>query len=169
MTQDESVELIEWIEEGQRRAANRVLRKAAVGFAILLFGLLFAGNAWKNQLHDGLKGSCSRVNVLRAQSNGSDLVSFRILSISAQREAILAKKDKANAATHSKSAKGLASEAQRLTVTRLTDCEEAVNDPDHYSTPVAGPIGDPKTGELSEGVKQTLIDSEKLLRKESTR
>lgn len=168
MTHDQ----LAWIEESQRRGVKKALKKqarvAAVGFVLLFGGLFVAGKAWTDTLHDGLVGSCDRVNVLRAQSNGSDLVSFRILSLSGQREASLAEGSKdSESKTHSDSAKALFGQAKLLTVTQLTDCERAVDHPKSYDTPIAGPIGDPATGELNQGVKRALDASAALLKQEA--
>jgi hypothetical protein len=167
MTHD-GEDLVRWIEESTKRASERALKKYMVGsslaFVLLLGGLAFAGNAWIEELQSGLHGACDRVNVLRAQSNLSDSVSFTILSSAAQRETRLVKGDPKNASTHQRSADVLAGEAKRLTVTRMTDCDRAVSDPDSYSTPSAGPIGDPLTGERNEEVEEILLESEAMIR-----
>jgi hypothetical protein len=170
MSHDEKVELLGWIEDSTRRAANESLRRfrnqALIAFVVLLGGLAFAGKAWIGELQDGLRGSCDRVNVLRAQSNLSDSVSFNILSSSGIREKALAKSSptKGERKTHNDSAEALFREADKLTVTVLTNCERAVDEADKYKTPVAGPIGEPRTGEFTEGVQHVLDDSIDYLR-----
>lgn len=168
MTQEQ----LEWIEETTHRAARKALKKqalgAAVGFLVLFGGGAVAGRAYLHTLHQGLVGSCARVNVLRAQSNLSDTVSFQILSISGRREAALVKLDPHAAGQHHKSALALFTEAKKLTITKPTNCEQAVGDPDHYSTPIAGPIGDPTTGKMNPGVMRAIRDSQNLLDREAT-
>lgn len=167
-------EQLAFMTEQTRRAANkgvaRGLRRWAFG-ATITYVVVLAAVAWglkdgQDSLREGLQGSCERVNVLRSQSNGSDLVSFKILSLSGQRESALAKTGpKSEAKTHRDSATGLWAQATHLRVTKITDCVHAVDDPAHYKTPVAGPIGDPKTGELYSGVKQVLKDSHAYLKR----
>lgn len=170
MTQEQ----LELVGRETGHAAGKVLKKyvagALVAYIVLLGGLFGVVKASQDVLHEGLKGSCYRVNVLRAQSNASDVVSFKILSSSAIREAKLAKMGPASERkTHATSAHSLATEARTLTVTGITNCEQAVNDPEHYVTPVAGPIGEPTTGKLNVGVAKTIKDSHQFLKIERAR
>lgn len=165
-------EQLGWVEEATHRAVRKALKRyslgASIAFLVLFAGLAIAGKTYVDRLHNGLVGSCNRVNVLRAQSNLSDTVSFNILSISGQREKALVKLDKEAAAQHRKSSNALFKEARKLTITKVTNCEEAVDSPDHYVTPIAGPIGNPATGKLDPGVARVIRDSEDLLRRERT-
>lgn len=158
-------EQLAFMTEQTRHAASKGvasgLKRWSIGAAVVY--VVIVGAVWlalkdgQDSLRAGLQGSCERVNVLRAQSNGSDLVSFKILSISGQRESALAKTTTGvESKTHRISAFGLWDQATHLRVTKLTDCRHAVDDPAHYKTPVAGPIGDPHTGELSPGVKKVV-------------
>lgn len=170
LTDDQLALIAAETERGASKALRGYVRRATAGFLILLIGLVFAGRGYVGALHDGLVGSCDRVNVLRAQSNSSDLVSFHILSISAQREAALAKADNAGTqSAHKRSATLLFDQAGKLTVTGLTDCEKAVGDPSHYAAPVANPIGDPTKNKLNDGVRQIEVDSQRLLHLEQAR
>lgn len=91
------------------------------------------------RLDAAVGGSCKRVNVLRAQSNLSDGVSFVVLTMGGDGR--------------------FSKEAQQLRVTPLTDCRRAVRTPAFYRTPTAGPLGDPKTGKLRPKVARILRDS----------
>lgn len=168
-----SEEQLEWISDSTERAAKRALRRyvrrSAAGFVVVIVGLAFAGNAYLHELEHGLTRTCERVNLLRAQSNTSDAVSFQILSISAQREAKLAKTEPINRKTHKQSADVLAQQALNLTVTGFTDCEQAVGAPDSYAQPIANPIGEPTTGKLNTGVSTILRRSHALLEAERRR
>ncbi len=168
LTEDQLAWISDQTEHAAHSAVNRSLRKwafgAGIAYVLILVALFLALKDGQNNLKDGLTGSCDRVNVLRAQSNGSDLVSFKILSLSGQREAALAKTDTENAKTHLDSAKGLWEQARNLNVTKLTDCDQAVKHPDKYVAPVAGPIGAPETGETWPGVQKLLDQSQDYLR-----
>lgn len=159
---------LEWISEQTRRAAGRAVRKwargAVVGFLILCVGsgVAISRTAGIDDLNARSHQVCERLNIVRAQSNVSDSVSFNILSQSARREDVLADLD-TNRGIHRESATTLAREAGRLTVTDLTDCDAAQH-PD-YDYPVAGPVGDPTTGELNVGVATIVAESEALLRR----
>ncbi len=133
-----------------------VLLTVAIGYALTTkpdVGALRAGDI----------GACNGVNTLRAQSNISNFVSFRILSLSAQREFALGKKGDSEAKLHAKSAKLLFSEAKKPAITALTDCKQAVDNPRKYHFPTAGPIGDPMTGKPTERSARILTDSQRLL------
>lgn len=167
-------EQLAFMTEQTRRAASkgvaRGLKRWSIGATIVylvIFAAVFLGlKDGQDSLREGLQGSCERVNILRAQSNGSDLVSFKILSLSGQREDTLAKATTgAVAQTHRDSRDGLWAQAKNLRVTKITDCSRAVDDPANYKTPVAGPIGNPKTGELSPGVKRVIDTSIAYLKK----
>lgn len=166
MTQEQ----LEWIEEATHRAVRKALKRqaigAAIGFLVLFGGAFGATRATLNTVHEGLVGSCNRVNVLRAQSNLSDTVSFNILSLSGRREHALVKLDSTAAKEHRQSAEGLFDQARSLTVTGITNCEEAVDHPAAYRPPIATPLGVPETGKLSPGVAKILADSKKLLVRE---
>lgn len=155
-------ELLAWIGESCRRAANHALRRYAIGatlaFLLLLGGISLAGKAWLSELESGLKGSCDRVNVLRAQSNLSDTVSFMVLSDATKEARRVGREEKADS---------FALQAGSLTVTELTDCDVAVGNPEDYVTPIAGPIGDPGTGKLSPGVKEIIDASARLIEREA--
>lgn len=133
-----------------------VLLTTAIGYALTTkpdVGALRAGDI----------GACNGVNTLRAQSNISNFVSFRILSLSAQREDALGKKHEPGAKLHADSATLLFTEAKKPAITALTDCAKAVDNPRKYKFPTAGPIGDPMTGEPTKKSAQILADSQRLL------
>lgn len=109
--------------------------------------------------------TCERVNLLRAQSNLSDNVIFEILSISAQQQAKLAKAEPKTREIHQKAADLLASEAKKVTVTALTDCDRAIGDPLRYRLSLPRPIGDPMTGELYPEVQAAVDASRRIIAK----
>lgn len=150
---------------GIARALKRWAVGATIAYLVLLGGVFIALFGQQQRLQEGLDGSCDRVNVLRAQSNSSDLVSFRILSYSGQREARLARLTTGEEAeAHRSSAQALFLQAQKLTVTALTDCKEAVQHPQTFKTPIAGSIGDPTTGKLNGGIQEIVDDSQSYVR-----
>lgn len=149
------------------------IHKGLVGYIILAIGVGYAIHSSHNSaISEGLRTihsaniqSCQRVNVLRAQSNLSDSVSFTILSISARREFALAHKDLPKTRqTHLKSAKLLSVQARKLNVTKLTNCNLAVNHPQAYRYPLAGPLGNPLNGKLYPQIREILQDSEHYVR-----
>jgi hypothetical protein len=149
---------------------NRTLRRFAPLLAFLIlscataYGINTIYNASVENLREGLRGSCQRVNILRAQSNVTDVVSFRILSISGKREFELAKRASGNVQSlREESANLLFGQAAVLTITDLTDCERAIRDPDNYYHPTANPIGNPNTGNLTPVSERILRDSQNLL------
>lgn len=161
---------------------KRYMRSSLAGFVVLAAGLALAIHGNAEVAHEAKQASaaaattkslksaafseCKRVNILRAQSNVSNDVSFVILSASAQRELTLAKKPPSSA-VHRRSGLVLASQAARLKVTRLTDCARAVNQATDYKFPLAGPIGDALTGKQHKGVKDILVESERVVNKNS--
>lgn len=150
-----------WFSRKFKDQRNRAL----AGFLILLVGVGYAlgQTVSEGQLYDAQINACERVNVLRAQSNLSDLVSFNILSVSTQREYALANQIKSNKkayTTHKSSADLLADQARELRVTKLTDCSKAVNHPKGYHFPLAGPIGEPTTGKLNPDVVHIIAGSQ---------
>lgn len=130
-------------------------RLPVIGYLILTGGIILAlgisNHATQIRLHDGLVGSCVRVNVLRAQSNLSDAVEFNVLSATVKRELILKKTAHIpqTRQAHNLSVKLIAAQANKINLTELTDCNQAVNHPDSYKAPVAGPLGNVKTGKLN--------------------
>ena len=155
-----------------KRATRRTMRSALVGFLILLVGVLGYSIAAQDALDSkftqankttaaGLTQSCKRVNILRAQSNLSDYVIWDILTASARRERFLAKNDvPGNKDAHLTSAVVFEQNAGKLTVTALTNCAKAVRVPDSYPYPEAGPLGDVKSGELTDNVQKIIEDSQ---------
>lgn len=131
---------------------------------MILVGLVIWTHGQNSKLHDGLTGSCRRVNVLRAQSNVSDLAVWRALSGAAQREYTLAHGPQSK--THKKSAEITVKYAADVAITALTDCNKAVNDPEHYRFPIAGPIGDAKTGKEFPEVAQIERQSKALIKRQ---
>jgi hypothetical protein len=114
-------------------------------------------------------GSCNRVNVLRAQSNLSDTVSWKILSDAGQRELSLAVTDVPETRkAHVKSAATLLEQASTLTATGMTDCAQAVEDPLGYKQPLARPIGDPRTGKVSPRAQAVLDSSHDVIQGSAT-
>lgn len=164
LTEDQLDYLSEQTDRAARHAVRRFALKAAIAYLVVLGGVFVALQAQSQTLEDASMGSCHRVNVLRAQSNASDLVSFNILSLSGQREKMLAEQAGAGERqTHLASADALFEQAKKLTVTELTDCAQAVAHPTEYVNPIAGPIGDPSTGELSPDVEKIANASEAFL------
>lgn len=158
-------EAVDRVEKRYVKRDRRWRIGATAGFLILLGGV---GYAIQGKTDDAtLTGRdhriCERLNIVRAQSNVSDSVSFNILSISGRREKALIKGDPRNAALHRQSFKVLTGQAGKLTVTDLTDCDAAL-DP-KYNYPLAGPIGDPAKGKLSPEAKEILDRSLRLVEK----
>lgn len=147
------------------------LRKPVVGYMILAVGILLAvffyTNTVNEKLREGLASSCQRVNILRAQSNLSDNVSWTILSASAAREKKLAATEPQNRKTHKSSYHILSKQASNLTITPITDCDKAVNEPKSYVVPKAHSIGDKKTLKQRPEVAKILSESKALLRAEN--
>lgn len=129
------------------------VRGPLVAFILLFVATLyiFAGDQ---------TNACNRLNIVRAQSNIGNSVSFNILSNSGRREQALAKSSRTPemAKIHRESADGLLGQAQRLTVTALTDCGNALNP--RYNYPLAGPIGDPADGTLAPEAAKIIRESE---------
>lgn len=149
-----------------KKALRGYVRSALVGFAILLFGVGYAiqGKSTTSELRAGLLSSCARVNILRAQSNTSDNVSFKILALSAQRERSLATLSHGpEHATHVKSARLLSDQAAHLTITGLTDCKQAVDNAENYAFPVANPVGNPISGKTTVTAQRIIDKSQSLL------
>lgn len=162
---EEQLKLISYeTTRAARKVLHRYTRSALIGFFILLAGVGFAlsQTAGLNDLEKRDVRLCERLNIVRAQSNVSDSVSFAILSNSGRREFALAKGDPDNAKLHADSAEELFAQAQKLTVIDLTDCQKAL-DP-KYDYPLAGPIGNPRTGEYAPGVQAVLDKSVELQR-----
>lgn len=183
---------LDWVTEQTQRAAEKAatqaavdaahytVRRAARGYILLVIVLVLVSGLYTrhaaNTEREGRRqavalttnaatGSCNRVNLLRAQSNLSDTVIFKILSESGRRERRLGQTDeRATRPAHRKSAEVLTGEARKVTITDLTNCKKAVQDPLGYDPPQASPLGDASTGELSETVKRVVRRSERLLR-----
>lgn len=174
MTEEQVAFFAELQEQAVRRSERRIERKNRnsrrrflIGYLALGLGTVFAANQSANSQHAGLVSSCQRVQILRAQSNISDAVSFRILSISAQRERQLAKTDnRSTRKAHTRSARLLEAQAGQLTITGLTNCPKAVDEATTYKFPVASPVGNPRKGKLSPDAKRILIQSQALLERE---
>lgn len=155
-------------ERAARKALKGYVKGALVGFALLAGGMGVAihQTAGIDTLDARSSNACERLNIVQAQSNVSNTVSFVILSNSGQREAALAAqssiKKAGTAKIHSTSAAGLFAQADRLAVTDLTDCGLAAGK--FYAYPLAGPIGQPRTGDLTKGVKQIVWKSERIIR-----
>jgi hypothetical protein len=165
---EETVEAV--AHRAARDAVKTYSRGAVVGFLLLFGGVGYAihGKTDGPTLKAGLDNACQRVNILRAQSNVSDLVSFNILALSARREMELAEAPAAAEAgtrsIHKRSAALLAAEANKLTITGLTNCPLAVNRPKTYRFPIANPVGDANTGQTTAKVRTIISDSRELLR-----
>jgi hypothetical protein len=165
--------------EAARAEVRRYRNRSVIGFLVLLLGVGFAVRSNSHTAHEAQAAAreavstktllasnaneCARVNILRAQSNISNDVSFVILSSAAKRELALAKADRPDRAVHAQSAHAFIQNAERLKVTALTDCDHAVNRPVGFSFPLAGPIGDPRTGKQAPGVKEILRASDALV------
>lgn len=149
---------------------RRYITKPLLSYVILALALTFAvyqiQDATTDRLRSGLVSSCERVNVLRAQSNLSDVTSFNVLSATIKQELVVLDKGKTTPATRiarRAAIEKFVKEANRLTVTGLTDCDRAVNNPESYDIPVADPIGDPLTGKIKDDTQQIIDQSEKFL------
>jgi hypothetical protein len=129
----------------------------AVGVAVVLS----RADDNTKRIETGLLTTCKRVNYLRAQSNTSDYVQFRTLTSAVKRELALAKLGK-DVDVHRLSAREFIKQAADLTVTPLTNCRRAVEHPRTYSLPVAGPIGNPRTGIIQLEVDRIIEQSRKL-------
>lgn len=159
-----------------RRLARQEAIKAIRGYigGVLVAFLILAGGGGygvyssdinqTHQLRAAAQGSCQRVNVLRAQSNLSDSVSFVILAQAGIREAALAQQGGKNAQLHAQSAMTFRAQVGRLRITAITDCNQAVDHPLTYRTPAAGPLGNPYTGQLNPHVSGILKQSAALVR-----
>jgi len=159
-------------QEVSKRSAKDAVRaffvRVAIGYAILVGGLVWAisDKPSVDRLNAASTGICNRLNDARAQSNVSDAVSFGILTSSAQRERALARTksaDDRDPEIHTRSARALEAQAKRLTVIPLTDCSEAIQDPQGYRNPTAGPIGDVRTGEINPQSARIIEQSERRL------
>lgn len=102
-----------------------------------------------DRIHAAATQECQRVNVLRAQSNLDSYVIFRVLTLSANRERELTQADIKTAKDSVRSADLLNEQANEVTITHLTNCDLAVNHTSSYTFPIAQPLGNPKTGEIS--------------------
>lgn len=146
------------VDRGVRKGLRRYTSRALIGFLVLFAAALFGfhdvnkraveaerqavarDHLVLRRIDTAVFGSCRRVNILRAQSNLSDSVSFVVLANAGQ----AAEKN-----GNTEVAKIYFMEASKLTVTPLTNCNTAVKTPTIYQLPKPGPIGDPKTGNLS--------------------
>lgn len=174
MTQEQIDYFAALNEESSRRASRRTWRNSIAGYLMILAGAvafsLLTINALSDSTHStdaklraASVSSCERVNILRAQSNISDAVVFDILSASGRRELALAKTDtEASRKVHEQSAEIVFRAADKLTVTPLTDCKQAVDDAAIYKFPLAGPIGNARTGKLGPKAQQ-VVDSSNVL------
>lgn len=143
-----------------------------LAYLILGFGVAVAlhNTASAPQLRGGLINSCERVNVLRAQSNLSNSVSFTVLSNAAIREIRLARtvpKTSKFYKIHIKSADGLVQASRRLFITDLTDCTLAIKDGVKYPFHASEPIGDARTGRLFKASDKILADSQTYLKQQA--
>lgn len=146
-------------------------RRPIVGYIVLTIGILLAVFTYtdhvNDKLRDGLASSCERVNILRAQSNISDAVSWKTTISILQREQRLAHTDNpATRIAHEKSATSLSNQASLLTVTAITNCDKAVNSPANYNFPNATKISAKNPTDMNPNVPKILSDSKKLLRSE---
>lgn len=125
--------------------------RAVIGFLVLVVAFTLGVGAFFRAAYDrqqaGLVGSCERVNVLRAQSNITDIAVWRAFSSAAQRETRLIRTDPENRSAHRRSAQTIRQTAGDMTATALTNCDRAVNDPDNYTPPGATRIGDVLAGQ----------------------
>lgn len=175
LTKEQREEVLEIANECASAKLRRYTVRALVGFALLIGGGVIATKITNNQraaadhatqtrIDKAVQGSCRRVNVLRAQSNLSDAVSYSILVAAAEREQSLAADGMPD--VHRQSAHQFRVQATRLRVTPLTNCAKAVRRPAFYRTPSAGPIGDPHEIAINPKVERILDDSERLLARE---
>ncbi len=147
---------------------KRYVRNSLIAFVLLVgaIGYALTTKPDVSTLEAGLVNACDRENILHAQTNTSDIVSFRLLSISGQTVLALAKSDPKNAKQHRLGARLLFDSARQLKITALTDCAEAVKRPEAYKYPVARPIGGAETGHVYTSVQKIVRQSEVLLRQD---
>lgn len=113
---------------------NRQLLAYIVVVVGLMAGLFVYSRDQNEKLTSAQLTICDRLNIVRAQSNISDLASWRVLSATIQ-----ANPDRAIR---------FATQANDMTVIPLTNCKRAVSDPGHFPAALPQRIGDPETGEL---------------------
>lgn len=79
--------------------------------------------------------ACRRVQVLRDQTNALTLVAYDSFQAGYRRELQLIKKDPKAAVTHRRSARTIRLVTRTFLVTGPTNCNQAVDHPDHYRAP----------------------------------
>lgn len=135
-----------------RKEFRRYVRGALAAFCIMLSGVgyVLSTKPDTEAQRTAFIEACNNENILHAQSNITALVSFKILSLSGQRN---------------KEARAILwPEARKLRITGLSDCVEATDNSKRYNYPVANPIGDPTTGEPSAQVQAIVVQSRRLLK-----
>lgn len=125
------------------------MNKTLLAYLVVFVGGLLAIFVYTNDQNAkdraGLIAACERVNTLRAQSNITDISVWRNFSAAVQREVKLATTGP-NADAHQESAAEIERNSKRIAVTGLTDCGKAIDNPGKYAPPLAGPIGNVRTG-----------------------
>lgn len=97
-----------------------------------------------DRLDAALYAECQRVNRLRAQSNTNAEVTFRKNLADAKRELELASAGGPDAAVHRASARQIIAQSRRLRHTALTNCRQAVYEPQRYAPPTPRPFSAPQ-------------------------
>lgn len=142
------------------------MRWNIIGYVILVIGLALALYTYTNtrtsELRTASFRSCERLNVVRAQSNLSDIAVWTILSGAYQREVSLSKSDTESREVHKRSASILLMNANRMTIIQLTSCRDAVDHPERVETVLPQAIGNIETGRLYDTSKDIESDSENL-------
>ncbi len=144
---------------------RRYVWGCVVAFVVILLsaGYVLSTKADINSLGYVAIANCDRVNILRAQSNLNDLVSFNILSAAAQGEVAEIKRDPRNAAIHRATADRYTEEANTLTFAALTDCPRAIKSPNTAEGQITAQIGNAKTGEIRPDIRVIIRASQKLV------
>lgn len=128
------------------------MNKALLAYLMILVGGLLAVTVYTTnqdaERRVGLIATCERVNVLRAQSNVTDIALWRVLASSYEREIALADA-KGDTSIHKRAAADLKRYAGQIVVTAMTDCARAIDHPESYRPPVSGPVGNVMTGQLN--------------------
>lgn len=113
------------------------MNRSLIAYIVVVVGLLagmWVYNADRNaKLEQAQLTICARLNIVRAQSNITDLATWRVLSLTVQRNP---------------KAKRLVQYADDMTVIRLTDCQAAVKRPGKIPAALPQTIGDARTGKL---------------------
>jgi hypothetical protein len=142
---------------------NNVLAYLVILVAALAGMVVYIRDA-NNVDRDRAIVQCERVNVLRAQSNVTDVAVWRNFAAATKRELTLAEKGE-DVKVHRQSADDFVKNANDITVTPLTDCRRAIDQPGEFGAPAAAfPVGDARTGEERPMIAAIEAESKERLR-----